>query len=75
MTFGSAQRDMRVKITRQPTGVVQGMSLRYYKPGEVYELPPSLAEFLVMEKYAIVEMRDRHGKPVPVAEDRRRQAT
>ena len=63
---------MRVKITRQPTGIVQGMSLRYYKPGEVYELPPSLAEFLVMEKYAIVEMRDRHRKPVPVAEDRRR---
>ena len=65
---------MRVKITRQPRGVVQGMSLSYYKPGEVYELPPALAEFLVMEKYAILEMRDRHRTTVPVTAERRRQA-
>ena len=63
---------MRVKITRQPIGVVQGMSLSYYREGQVYELPPSLAEYLVMEKYAIVEMRDRNRPPVPVAEERRR---
>ena len=56
---------MRVRITRQPIGMVQGMSLKYYRPGEVYELPPSLAEYLVMEDYAIVEMRD------PRASDRR----
>jgi hypothetical protein len=65
---------MRIKITRQPIGVVQGMSLNYYRLGEVYELPPSLAEYLVMEKYAIVEMRDRERKPIPVAEERRRRA-
>ena len=65
---------MRVKITRQPTGVVQGMSLNYYKAGEVYELPPTLAEFLVMEEYAIFEMRDRHKARVPGAPERRRPA-
>jgi hypothetical protein len=64
---------MRVKITRQPIGAIQGMSLKYYRPGEVYELPPSLAEYLVMEEYAIVEMRDRNRPQVPVAEERRRQ--
>ena len=62
---------MRVRITRQPLGVVQGMSLKHYRPGEVYELPPSLAEYLVMEDFAIFEMRDRQ---VPVERDRRRQA-
>ena len=62
---------MRVRITRQPIGMVQGMSLNYYRPGEVYDLPPSLAEYLVMEKYAIVEMRDREKQQGPVAEERR----
>jgi hypothetical protein len=61
---------MRVRITRQPIGMVQGMSLNYYRAGEVYELPPSLAEYLVMEKYAIVEMRDREQRP-PVGQERR----
>jgi hypothetical protein len=65
---------MRVRITRQPIGMVQGMSLNYYRPGEVYDLPPSLAEYLVMEKYAMVEMRDRERKPpIEIREERRRQ--
>ena len=63
---------MRVRITRQPIGMVQGMSLNYYRPGEVYELPPSLAEYLVMEKYAIIEMRNREKAHAPVVEERRR---
>ena len=62
---------MRVRITRQPSGIVQGMSLNYYRPGEVYELPTSLAEYLVMEDYAIVEMRDRTKQHEPIAEERR----
>ena len=62
---------MRVRITRQPIGIVQGMSLNYYRPGEVYELPTSLAEYLVMEDYAIVEMRDRTNQHEPVVEERR----
>jgi hypothetical protein len=64
---------MRVRITRQPLGTVQGMSLKHYRPGEVYELPPSLAEYLVMEQFAILEMRDRDKPAVPVAVDRRRR--
>ena len=62
---------MRVRITRQPLGVIQGMSLKHYRRGEVYELPPSLAEYLVMEDFAILEMRDRE---VPVEHERRRPA-
>ena len=51
------------------------MSLNYYRAGEVYDLPPSLAEYLVMEKYAIVEMRDRERSPAPrFGEERRRRS-
>ena len=64
---------MKVRMTRQPVGIVQGLSLKYYRRGEVYELPASLAEYLVMENYAIFEMRDRDKGPVPVEVDRRRQ--
>lgn len=66
---------MKVKITRQPLGKVQGMSLNRYRAGEVYDLPASLAEYLVIEKYAIVEMRDRDkSRAGPITEERRRRA-
>jgi hypothetical protein len=52
--------------------MIQGVSLKYYRPGEVYELPPPLAEYLVVEKFAIFEMRER-DTPVPTEEDRRRR--
>ena len=64
---------MRVRITRQPFGAIQGLSLKHYRPGEVYELPPSLAEYLVVEKFAIFEMRVRERQPVPVEHERRRR--
>jgi hypothetical protein len=54
-------------------GVIHGISLNYYRPGEVYDLPQSLAEYLVMEEYAMIEMRDRE-RQTPVVEERRRRA-
>ena len=65
---------MKVKITRRPMGLINGVSLKYYRPGEVYDLPPTLAEFLVMEDYAILEMRDYDKPAVPVEVERRRRA-
>jgi hypothetical protein len=64
---------MRVRITRQPLGIVQGVSLKHYRPGEVYELPTPLAEYLVIERCAIFEMRVREKPLVPIAEERRRR--
>jgi hypothetical protein len=64
---------MKVKITRRPQGFIHGVSLKYYRPGEVYDLPPTLAEFLVMENYAILEMRDHDKPPVAVEVERRRR--
>lgn len=62
---------MRVRIIRQPRETVSGVSLRTYRPGEVYDIPPTLADYLVLEEYAILEMRDRE-RNIPVAVERRR---
>jgi hypothetical protein len=40
-------------------GRVDGISLSHYHSGQIYELPPALASYLVIEGYAIVEMRHR----------------
>ena len=49
---------MRVRIIRQPHGTVSGVTLNSYRCGEVYDIPPTLAEYLVLEEFAILEMRD-----------------
>jgi hypothetical protein len=56
---------MKVRIMRHPTGVVDGISLHYYRAGEVYDLPVVLAEYLVAEGFASIEMRqhDRSSRP------------
>ena len=64
---------MRIKIIRQPKGAVSGVSLGAYRPGEVYDIPPMLAEYLVIEEFAILEMRDRDRPPQPLAVERRRK--
>lgn len=65
---------MRVRIIRQPQGTVSGVSLRTYRPGELYDIPATLADYLILEEYAILEMRDRERSAVPVAVERRRRA-
>jgi hypothetical protein len=65
-------RGMRVRITRQPRGVVDGMSLHYYHAGEAYDLAPELAEYLVAEGFASIEMRQRDRSSRPRTHDRRR---
>jgi hypothetical protein len=63
---------MRVRITRQPRGVIDGMSLHYYHAGEACDLAPELAEYLVAEGFASIEMRHRDRSSRPRAHDRRR---
>ena len=48
---------MKVRILRQSYGSVHGVSLRVYRPGQVYDLPPTLAAYVVAEGLAIIEMR------------------
>ena len=49
--------NMRVRIIRRPTGVVDGMSLHYYHFGQAYDVSPELAEYLVASGFASIEMR------------------
>jgi len=48
------------------------MSLHYYHAGEAYDLAPELAEYLVAEGFASIEMRQRERSTRPRAHDRRR---
>ena len=62
---------MRVRITRPPRGVVDGMSLHYYHSGEAYDVAPELAEYLVVEGFASIEMRQRQRSSRSRRRDRR----
>jgi hypothetical protein len=59
-------------MIRQPRGVVDGMALHYYHAGEAYDLAPELAEYLVAEGFASIEMRQRERSSRPRVHDRRR---
>jgi hypothetical protein len=48
---------VKVLMLRQPVGNMQGVSLRWYRPGQVYDLPAALAAYLVTDGFAMVEMR------------------
>ena len=54
-----------MRITRQPSGSVDGVSVDCYRVGCVYDLAPVLAEYLVLHDFAELEMRSRND-PAPV---------
>jgi hypothetical protein len=63
---------VRVKIIRQPAGVVDDISLTAYRLGRVYDLPVSLAYYLIAENFALCEMRRDDAPPFAhYPEDRR----
>jgi hypothetical protein len=63
---------VKVRISRQPTGAVDGIALRHYHPGRCYDLPASLAQYLVAEGFGIFEMRRQaRSKRVRVTDRRK----
>ena len=58
---------------REPRGSVDGMSLHYYHAGEAYDVSSQLAEYLVAEGFASIEMRLRQRSARPRSTDRRRR--
>lgn len=54
--FASASY-MLVRVIRQPFGFANGVSLRQFKPGQTYDVDPSVADYLVVEGFAVIEMR------------------
>lgn len=49
---------VRVLIVRQPAGAVDGVPLAPYNVGKSYELPPTLANYLVAQGFAVFEDSD-----------------
>jgi hypothetical protein len=63
---------MKVRIVREPHGTLNGSALSQYRTGEVYDLPVSVGEYLVVEGFAIVEMRNADHPEASVRIERRR---
>jgi hypothetical protein len=63
-----------VRVIRQPTGSINSVALAKYRAGQTYDFAPLLADFLILEGYAISEMRqtDRRSRRRPEAPDRRK---
>ncbi|RPI50133.1 MAG: hypothetical protein EHM55_22140 [Acidobacteria bacterium] len=64
-----------MRITHEPKGIVDGMSLHYYREGEVYDVSARLAEYLVADGCAAIEMRQRQRSTRIRSNDRRRSRT
>ena len=64
--------DMKVRIIREPKGTVDGMSLHYYHEGGAYDVSTRLAEYLVADGCAAIEMRQRQRSHRIRSTDRRR---
>ena len=58
-------------MVKRPTGTVDGMDLKRYVPGEVYDVSASLADYLVMQGFGMPEMRGADRKRLKKKRDRR----
>lgn len=52
---------MQVRMVKQPSGFMDGVSLKSYRVGRCYDLPATLAGYLVVEGFAVIEMRKDAG--------------
>jgi hypothetical protein len=50
---------MRIRIVKDTAGTVSGIALDRYQRGRVYDVGAGIAEYLVAEGFAIVEMRNQ----------------
>jgi len=67
---------VRVRIVRQPVGFIEGISLRQFHPDQVYDIDTTLAEYLVLEGYARLELRkDRRSSDRPLLDRRKNSYT
>lgn len=64
---------MKVRIVTASTRTLEGVSLTRFHPGQVYDLPPTMAAYLVAEGIALIEMR-KDPAPIRIDGPDRRQA-
>ena len=57
---------MRVRILKQSSGIIEGVSLRYLLPGLMYEVPVSLGAWLVGQKAAEEDVSGTVGIVIPL---------
>lgn len=65
---------MKVRILKQPTGFLHGITLSAYRVGGVYDIPSDLASYLVVEGFARSEMREREDPGREPATERRKHS-
>lgn len=53
--------------------MVEGFALHYYRPGHVYDVTPTLANYLVAEGFASFELRDSDAGPGHTPERRKKR--
>ena len=63
---------MRVKITRELHGSIDGIQLHRFLPGEVYDVSASLASYLLAER-AAEALLSSDSDPAHRADDRSRR--
>jgi hypothetical protein len=63
---------MRIRIVHQADGNINGISLKSYRQGHVYDVVSGLAEYLVAEGIGIIEMR--RGEALDATPRERRQS-
>jgi hypothetical protein len=70
----ASTNNVRIRIIRQPSGAVDGVSLRDYDMGRRYDLPSCLAQYLMAQGFGFLEMRQSARSTRWRLTDRRKDA-
>jgi hypothetical protein len=63
---------VKIIIIKKPTGILEGVALDHYRVGQVYDVPASLANYLVADRFAMFESRDASHQEARTPDRRRR---
>ena len=66
---------MFVRMVQKPSGSIDGLELCHYKLGHIYDMDAALAEYLIVEGFAVAEMRHANRSHRVRSTDRRISAT
>ena len=70
-TIVATSHHVKVRILKRPTGSVDGVNLRRYVPGGVYDVSAPIADYLVLQGSAVAEMRQLKVPVFRLKTDRR----
>ena len=64
---------MRLRIVKKPPSDFEGISLSFYRVGAVYDITPTLANYLVAEGYGEIELREDRPTQLPPVDRRKKR--